>query len=918
MNSQKIDMNPERWSQVEELFGHAAELAAGEQRAYLEVACRGDDKLRDYILDLLRAGPSMDATIERTIAETMYRAFADDNAQADAMRGEMIGPYRVERLLGSGGMGMVYLAQRVDQQFEQQVAIKVGRHRLVDPETVLRLRNERQILADLAHPNIARLFDGGTTEEGVPYLVMEHIDGVRIDTYCDLHRLNIIERLEIFQTICSAVQYAHQNLVIHRDIKASNILVAADGTPKLLDFGIAKLIDSAGEATDGLTREGAVIMTPANATPEQVLGNSVTTATDVYALGLLLYVLLSGYRAYEVDGLSPSGLAQVVCQQDTVRPSLRLQQKSHDATESQVIDAVASNRSTSIVRLQRYLRGDLDTIILNTLRKEPERRYHSVSALSDDITLHLKSMPIVARSDSWRYRAGKFVRRHYAAVAASVLVVAMLATFTVVLSVQNRNIIKERDTAREVSQFLEDIFMAQDPAQAKGAKITADEILAAGADRIQSDLGKRPEIQSALMGTIGRVYYSLGEFEPSAELLEQSLQLQLQLHDGNHPDVAAAQNDLAGTLIQRAEYARARKLLESALQTNRESGGPVSSAVAENLNNLANLEVRSGDGSRAQAFITESIDIYTQLGDGYAMQQATAKATLARILQVQGDLARTEALLLEAIEIVERAEGNDHPAMAYYLQNLGVLQRSKGDLQSAKQTLDKAVVATRRILGEKHDLLAATLVDQGIVFHLTGDFENAERVMHEALALYTESRGDDHPAVGYTLIVIGMLQHDMAELEPAEKTLRQALAIFERVFDRDHQYTASALTELGAVLNSSDRPQEAHVMLQRALEIREKDYPEDHELVAATRTEFADAYTRQGLFDVAEPLLIESFDTLRDKPGRRQRRVAKALARFYELSGRTSSGGHLGLSIPEERSRSTNGSARSLEPSELK
>ena len=770
MNSKTIEMNPERWSRVEDLFDRAVQMEAAAREEYLETACSDDVELRDYIRELVAASVSSDATVATAICETASAAFADESA-ATEMRGEMIGPYRVERLLGSGGMGMVYLAERADQQFDQQVAIKLGRHRLVDPETVLRLRNERQILANLDHPNIARLFDGGTTDEGVPYLVMEYIDGIRIDTYCDLHRLSVVERLELFQTICSAVHYAHQNLVIHRDIKASNILVTADGVPKLLDFGIAKLVDSAGEATDGLTREGAVIMTPANAAPEQVLGDPVTTATDTYALGLLLYALLSGYRVYQADDMSPGEFARVVCRQDVVRPSLRLQLEHRFATHGsdagalQTIEAVAADRGIGIARLERQLRGDLDTIILNALRKEPERRYRSVSAFADDIDLHLRSMPIIARSDSWRYRAAKFARRHYAAVATSVLVVAMLATFTVVLSIQNRSIAKERDTAREVSRFLEDIFMAQDPAQAKGAKITAEEILAAGASRIRSDLGARPEIQSTLMGTIGRVYYSLGEFQPSVELLEEALQLQLQTYGEEHPIVATAKTDLAATLIRRAEYSRAQGLLESALQTYRQAGDSASPEIARGLASLANLLLSDGgDLDRAKASIGRSIDIYTGLGDRYAMNLASAKATLARILQIQGDLKTTEELLLEAIDIVAASEGENHPSMAYYLQNLGVLQRSKGDLESARETLDKAVVATRRILGDKHDLLAATLIDQGIVFHLTGDFDNAGRVMREAQSLYVETRGGDHPAVGYTMVVLGMLQHDMADL----------------------------------------------------------------------------------------------------------------------------------------------------------
>ena len=887
-----IDLDSERWLRVEELFARASELEAEVRAAYLEEACRGDPELRDYILDLLRADPSFDATVGKTIADTAVRVFAADDSDADEIRGEMIGPYQVERLLGSGGMGMVYLAKRADEQFDQQVAIKLGRHRLVDPDTVMRLRNERQILADLDHPNIARLFDGGTTDDGVPYLVMEYIDGTRVDTYCDVHRLDLRERLKIFRTICSAVHYAHQNLVIHRDIKATNILVAADGTPKLLDFGIAKLVDSAGDVTDGLTREGAVIMTPTNAAPEQLLGNAVTTATDVYALGSLLYRLLSGRAAFDSGGLTPTEFASAVCQQDVVRPSLRVQQAQRslsyrsDVQGSLALEAMAGDRRTSVSRLQRQLRGDLDTIVLKALRKEPERRYRSVIALADDIGLYLKSLPIVARSESWRYRAGKFVRRHYAAVTASALVVAMLAAFSVVVSVQNRNIAEERDTAREVSHFLEEIFRAKDPAEARGTEITADELLAKGAERIQQDLDDRPEIQSTLMGTIGRVYYSLGEFKASADMLEQALALRVQSDGENHPRVAAVQNDLAETLIQQADYRRAHALLESSLGTNQEQVGPTSREVAANLYNLANLHIRIGEFDVAESYVDECIAIYEQPGWEAGIELADAKATLARILQVKGDLDRTEALLLEAIDIVS-AQGADHPYMAYNLQNLGVLQRTKGDLDAARDTLDEAVVAVRRILGDKHYLLAATLVQQGIVYQLTGDFENADIVFHDALALYSETRGDDHPYVGYTLVFLGMLQHDMADILAAENSLRRSLSIFDNAYDGDHQNTASALTELGAVLNSAGRPDDALVLLERALKIRQHDFADDHELVAGTQTEIADAYARLGRFEDAEPILLKSYEVLADTPGRRQQRAARALARFYEMSGRT-------------------------------
>lgn len=890
MSSKTIDLNPARWSRVEELFDEASGLDAGERIGFLNNACGDDVELRDYVCALLDVDPSTHESIEKTIVDAMSFAFDDDATSNDELRGEMIGPYRVDRLLGSGGMGMVYLAERADEQFEQQVAIKLGRHRLVDPQTEDRLRSERQILADLDHPNIARLFDGGTTKEGVPYLVMEYIDGVRIDAYCDENDLGVVSRLELFQTICAAVHYAHENLIIHRDLKAANILVTGDGTPKLLDFGIAKLVDTQGTATDGLTREGAVIMTPACAAPEQLLGNAITTATDTYALGTLLYQLLTGVPVYSIEELSPSELARAICSVEAIRPSLRLEQlrlaarSSVDPDALPAFERIVSNRNSTPERLRRRLRGDLDTIVLNALRKEPERRYRSVTALANDIDLHLRSMPIVARADSWRYRTGKFMRRHYAAVSASALVVAMLATFTVALSVQNRSIVKERDTAREVSQFLENSFNAADPAQARGVDITAKEILAAGASRIRSDLDDRPEIQSALMGTIGRVYFGLGEYGSSAEILERALLLRRQTDDESHPSVAAARNDLAEALIRLADYHRAKELLEDSLQVNQQTSGSGSPEVAQNLINLAELHLETGELDKAEAFADSSIEIYAQLGDQFGIELAEAKARLSRILQVRGDLDRTETLLREAIEIVRSSEGDSHPDMAFYLQNLSVLQRSKGDLEAAEETLAQAVDAARRVFGEKHYLLAATLIDQGTLLHRKGDYDNAERVMREALALYIESLGADHPSVGYNMTVLGILLHDKSELAEAEEMLRNALVIYDEAYDDDNQNTASALTELGAVLNTTGQLAEAETLLQRALAIRAKDYVPEHELVAGTRAEYADTLIHLGLFDEARPLLEESLAALEFKRGRRHRRAMDALQRLNGLA----------------------------------
>ena len=882
MNSATFELNPERWARIQSLFEDVAALPAGERGAYLSEHCNDDPALRDYIASLVATSKDVDATIEQTIVGAACDAFGDSST--DQFTGETIGPYRIERLLGEGGMGMVYLASRADEQFDQRVAIKLGRHRLVDPQTEYRLRHERQILADLDHPGIARLLDGGTTTEGVPYIVMEYIDGVRIDTYCDLCRLGINARLKLFRQICLAVHYAHQNLIIHRDIKPSNILVTADGMPKLLDFGIAKLTDAAGAAKQGLTREGAVVMTPANATPEQILAQPVTTATDVYGLGLLLYRMLCGCRPFDADSMTPSEIAHKVCEEPLPAPSTRLHRLqygpgNHTAAQIQVGE-IADNRKLSADRMVRRLRGDLDTIAMQALNKDPARRYRSAGALAEDIDLYLKSMPIHARRDSWTYRTTKFVRRHYLGVAFSALIATMLVAFSVVVSVQNRTIAAERDAAREVSRFLEDIFRAQDPVQARGTSITAEELLAEGAARIRQQLDDQPEIQSTLMATIGRVYFNLGAHTDAADFLDRALSLRASIDRPDTVEVAALENDLGKTLIRIPDYERAESLLDSALNINVSAYGERSSATGETLYNLAELHLITGELEDAQRFAEASMGIYEDLRKERPIELAEAINMLARVLQARGQLDQTESLFQEAIRILAREGGDDHPYMPYYQQNLGALQRERGDLASAEASFDDAIAAARRIYGEEHYFVAETLIDKGSLLHEHGELERAEIVMRDALRRHLAARGSDHPMVGFNRTVLGMLLHDKGDVAEAEAALNDAIDLFARVLNPEHQYTASAMTELGAILNTRGRSDRAVKLLVEALAIRLKNYAPNHALVAATRTELGDAYLRLGDLEAAAGHLNASAAVLSNTQGRRGIRLRAALERL--------------------------------------
>ncbi|MEE8306406.1 MAG: serine/threonine-protein kinase, partial [Gammaproteobacteria bacterium] len=435
------------WDRANALAQQAIDLPRTDQAQLLERLRQESAALADAVASLLHGLREPDDSTAADVDPS-------DGAEITPRPGERLGAYRILHSIGAGGMGSVFLAERADRAFEKQVAIKIVGRGPMDPRMAARLRGERQILASLDHPNIARLLDGGTTPDGVPYLVMEHIDGENLMAFCDGQRLTIEQRLELFLDICDAVQYAHRNLVVHRDLKPSNILVAEDGTVKLLDFGIAKMLDTnMGEQTVALTQANMVVMTPEYASPEQAVGTSITTSSDIYALGVLLYQLLAGRVPHRVSLRRPEELFRLILDVIPTPPSQRIvaNEPQIDA-ERRYIEfnpvVIAENRGTTPEKLIRRLRGDLDYITLMALRKEPERRYPSAQQFGDDIRRHLIDMPVVAQPDSTTYRARKFVRRHWIGLgtAATLLVTAIGAA--IVFALQAERISKERDVAQ--------------------------------------------------------------------------------------------------------------------------------------------------------------------------------------------------------------------------------------------------------------------------------------------------------------------------------------------------------------------------------------------------------------------------------------------------------------------------------------
>jgi serine/threonine-protein kinase len=523
-----------RLARLQELFDAASRLDAENRAAYLDRECAGQTALRLQVVSLLR---SLEG---ESLIEPALRNAA---AGPDLAEGHRIGPYRVIRVLGQGGMGVVYLASRADETFDKQVAIKLLSTGWLREDMKRRFQLERQILARLEHPNIARLLDGGTVD-GAAYVVMEYVDGPPIDKHCRDGNLSIQERLILFRQVCDSVAYAHRNLIVHRDIKPGNVLMSGD-VPKLLDFGIARLIGNEEMPGGPLTHTGDRLMTPDYASPEQVRGEPITTASDVYSLGVLLYELLTGERPFRSSGLTPEEMERAICTEEPPRPSSLMP--------------------------RRGLEGDLDNIVLMTMRKEPSRRYASADQISEDVRRYLDGFPVIARKDTLTYRADKFIRRHKWGVTAGAAAIIMIVAFAAGMGLLARRVAAERDTAQtersraeQVSKLLLDTFQVADPARGDGNKVTAREIL----DRASNQVGKQTldsATRARVLDTLGTVYKNLGVYDRSREELEQARDLRVKLYGSKSPEYAASLESLAMLADESGDWNRAEKLLRQAI-----------------------------------------------------------------------------------------------------------------------------------------------------------------------------------------------------------------------------------------------------------------------------------------------------------------------------------------------------------------
>ncbi|MEZ5417297.1 MAG: serine/threonine-protein kinase [Vicinamibacterales bacterium] len=847
-----------RWRAIDSIFVAALDCDPAERAAHVRTAASGDTALYEAVMALLAAEQASRGRFEPPrvpVAEVFP-------AEVSRRRGGLpaIDGYALLRELGRGGMGTVYLAERAGEGFTQRVAVKVLRRGMDTGDVPGRFVAERRVLASLSHPNIARLHDGGTTADGRPYLAMEYVEGEPLDGYCDARRLTVRQRLALALDVAAAVSAAHAALVVHRDLKPSNILVTADGHVKLLDFGIAKLLDPGRDGAPH-TRTGVFLLTPEHASPEQLRGDPVTTLTDVYQLGILLFGLLTGVAPHSRTTRSPEELRDATASRDAARPST--------VTDTGAgAEARAAARSTTPAHLRRTLTGDLDTIVAKALQPDPRRRYPSVEALARDIRRFLAGRPISARPDTLAYRTRTFLRRRpwvgpAAAVAAAVLgvYVTTVVRHAAALERERNAATEQAERAQEVQRFLVDLFRSADPYApadpALGRGITVVEALSVGTARLDAALADRPAVRASILSAIAQVYQNLGVLDRARPLRENALALQTRLYGRASREVRDSLGALALIRGEQGELDAARELHEQRL-TLAEAAQPVDAAEvadarirlgrhlmsvskAQDAEPLFLTVLDRGDADALPAAVrveaTRALaDVQRVLGRLDESEQtarsavalvdrslgagsvsgALARGTLAQTLGLMGRVNEADALFVEAIATLARTLGATHAHRLATMSNLSALRLNSGDLAGAEALLGETVAIGERVHGPRHPSVAGYLQNHATVLVQLGRTDEARQHYERVAGIYRETLSVDNHARALPLLSLAGL--DLADERPAEAeaSAREALDILERALPEGHPITSVAECRVARALMAQRREREARPLFERA------------------------------------------------------------------------------------------------------
>jgi len=803
--------------------------------------------------------PPAPSTPAATPTKTLHREIRDNTP------GALIGgKYKLLEELGSGGMGVVYLAEQVEP-VQRRVALKIIKLGMDTRQVVARFETERQALAVMDHPNIARVFDAGATETGRPYFVMELARGIPITDYCDRHKLSTRERLDLFTGVCQAVQHAHQKGVIHRDLKPSNILVVIQDdrpVPKIIDFGIAKATDHRLAQRTLFTEQGQLIGTPEYMSPEQaeMSGLDVDTRTDIYSLGVILYELLAGALPFDGRKLRSAAFGEIqriIREIEPPKASTRLSTLKDTKAE------IAEKRGTDPGSLVKLLRGDLDWITMKAMAKDRTHRYSTASEVAADIERHLRHEPVSAGPPSTVYRVRKYIRRHKLGVAAAAVVMLAVLVGTAGTTIgllravrAEKKALEEAATAKRVSDFLVDLFKVSDPSEARGNTITAREILDRGAKKVEEELAGQPLIQARLMDTMGQVFQSLGLFDRALPLLKSALETRRDVLGNKNLEVAASLQSHGYLLIAKGDYAAAEPLLQESLAIRQELLGSNHPDVATSLATLGEINYDKGDLVKAEEFYRESLAIRRlTLGDAH-LEVSNSLNDLAITLKAKGDYAEAESMYRESLAIRRKVFGEEHPAIAQSLNNLGMylyqmFLNKKNDGTEAEQLIRQALEMNRRILGNEHPEVSTNLNNLALVLREKGDLDQAISLFREVTELDRKNLGEEHPYIASRMNNLAATLGRKGDYPAAEDLYRRSLVIQRKTFPDKSWQIATTKFLLGACLKEEKRYPEAESLMLEAFPIIEKSFGIGHPRAQGAVKRLVDLYEAWGKPDRA-------------------------------------------------------------------
>ncbi|MFK8054204.1 MAG: tetratricopeptide repeat protein [Woeseiaceae bacterium] len=904
-----MTIDKKRWQKLNDLLTEALEQPAESRNQWIEKHCAGDVELQAELNKLLAYDVEDTSGLTDAIAKASARA-------ADPMIGAAVGNYRVTGKIAEGGMGAVYAGEREGADFDQQVAIKVMHGHSFDAVAEKRFIAERQILAKLNHPNIAKLFDGGMTDNGLPFIVMEHIEGDNIADYCAREKLGNNEILKLVITVCDALQYAHNQLVIHRDIKPSNILVDAGGAPRLLDFGIAKLLPNDGSDSQQ-TRPDWRALTPLYASPEQIGNQPISTAADVYGIGLLLYRLLTGRLPYTPDSDHPRDVENAILSMPAETPS----------------DAVTRTDNADMtpwsIRQKKALRGDLDTILLKALRKEPERRYATINALRDDLERYLAQLPIKARRDTFAYRTNRFVARNRIAVGLATLLIVSAIGLTAFYTAR---INTERQVAQQTADFLTGLFEDSNPYERSREQLTVAELVTTGAESVSGDTTLSPIVRARLLGTIGRVMNNVSQGEQAEPLLTKALTIYDQV---NAPaDHVNALDALATVRLFQGRYDEGIALTDEALTIAEQSFGRQSKKYGTLLCNASYFHYRNGNYEMMYELAENARIIFEAILDENNLQLTCPYRTLSSYYQITGNPRKSLELDQRIVEIREANFGGEDASLASILQNIGINYIDVGDYEAAIDHLERSVNirekttnGTDRQLpqnmyslahalgkigrfgeahemflklidmqyertGKVHDTVAYWLNGHGDLLANLGATDEADVAFQKAMSIYQEiDKPEGHFDRSVTLVGLGKVARDRGDLDAAEQLMREGTEIREKTIGEQNTFTQLARIDLADVLRRANRLADARTEFETALQVMRSTGDGEHPTAAQALTGLAQVELAESNFDAAAAMLEQAIEMTANSIGRghldnvdRQLLIADVLAARGETS----------------------------------